>query len=174
MLALEIPERAGAGIICKSERVRDMGAEKIKDVPAGIRAIIVWTIAYILVVIAACFYFWNVDARGYGGFVPDSLIDVTYGERAVFYIICFGGWIVNIPIAVKIRGLIEKTAGYSWKSEQKRYLVNGLPFLVVMVIVLAVCWNKAISFPAISGLYALSNLESLWVYRRELNLVREE
>ena len=172
MLALEIPQGAGAGIICKSERVRDMGAKKIKDVPAGIRAIIVWTIVYVLVVIVACLYFWNVDARGYGGFVPDSLIDVTYGERAVFHIICFGGWIVNIPIAVKIRGLIEKTAGHSWKSEQKRYLVNGLPFLVVMVIVLAVCWNRAISFPVISGLYALSNVESLWVYRRELGLVK--
>ena len=139
MLALEIPQGAGAGIICKSERVRDMGAKKIKDVPAGIRAIIVWTIVYVLVVIVACLYFWNVDARGYGGFVPDSLIDVTYGERAVFHIICFGGWIVNIPIAVKILGLIEKTAGYSWKNEQKRYLVNGLPFLVVIVIALAVC-----------------------------------
>ncbi len=147
-----------------------MGEEKTKGIPAGIKAIIAWSLAYTVIVVAACIYFWDVRARGYGGIVPDSLIGVTYGERAVFYAICFGGWVVNVPIVVKIRGLIEKTDGYRWKEKQKRQCVFDIPFLIVAVILLVVCWQRAISFLVISGLYMLGNVERLWIYRKELGL----
>lgn len=145
-----------------------------KNLPTGTKAVLAWSVVYTVIAVVTCIYFWDVQATGYAGILPNLAVGVTYAERAVFYIVLFGGWIAYFIIKCRVRVCIEETDGYSWKREWKLSWKYDLPIIIAMVIAMALCWNRIIGSLIVCWFFTLSIVEDLWKFRRELGLVQEE
>lgn len=152
-----------------------MKTDKIKALPTGTKAILAWSAVYTVIAVVTCIYFRDVRVPFFfDAIFPNDDVEITHSEATVFYIVAYGGFIVNgligCRIWVNIEEVCEDVIRTNW-----RICINYDIWLVAAMLAAIIAGRKSIIVLIIVLWFMVpGNLTTLWRFRRLLNLVREE
>ena len=174
---MDLPQRIGAGGVTRapSEGRCIVMMEKIRALPAGTKAILVWSAVYTAIVIVTCIYFRNVIAL----FAVDILfpwedIGLTHPEAIAFYSVTYGGFIVNGLICCRIWANVEEKDEDALYKGWRLYVNYEIIAVMALLAMIVIGWNRIFGLTIALWFFVPGNLTSLWRFRKLLNLVREE
>ena len=152
-----------------------MKTEKIKALPTGTKAVLVWSALYTVIAVVTCIYFRDVTVLfAIDVIFPWEDTGLTHPEAIAFYSVTYGGFIINGLICCRIWANVEEKDEDALYKGWRLYVNYEIIAIMALLAMVIIGWNRIIGLTIALWFFVPGNLTTLWRFRRLLNLVGEE